>query len=411
MKIGIVGSGVSGLMCAYLLGRNHDVTVFESQNRFGGHINTVECADGEKTVHVDTGFIVHNEQNYPLFSKLLRTIGSETQDSDMSFSVRHDPSRTEFSGRNLDTLFTSRRNLVSPDHWSMIRDIRRFFDVASNRVERGQSVADFLAQHGFGKPFWERFLCPLCCSLWSCPPSLAAEFPISYVAGFLKNHGMLTLKGRPTWKVVVGGSNSYLERLLKHIQARTNSGCPVNSIKRLEGAVQISTPVGNHDFDEVIVACHADEALALLQTPNSRESALLSSFQFQSNDVVLHTDISVLPKNPKAWASWNYRVPTTDQASSTVTYNMNMLQKLTSKTTFLVSLNEPNIEPSKVIKHIHYAHPVGAAAAEVARDQRTALVRNDRISYCGAYWGYGFHEDGVRSAVEVAQAFGERFDA
>jgi predicted NAD/FAD-binding protein len=397
-------------MCAYLLGRNHDATVFEGQNRLGGHINTVECAAGEGTFRIDTGFIVHNEQNYPLFSKLLRNLGSETQDSEMSFSVRHDPSGTEFSGKNLDTIFTSRKNIVSLDHWSMIRDIRRFFVLATNEVEN-QTVAEFMAEHRLGKPFWERFLSPLCCSLWSCPPAKAAEFPISYVASFLKNHGMLTLTGRPTWKVVKGGSNSYLDTLLTHVRARILKGCPVDRITRREHRVQVSTPFGDHDFDEVIVACHADEALALLQSPNSEELELLRSFPFQKNDAVLHTDTSVLPKNPRAWASWNYRVPVGDHSSSTVTYNMNKLQNLNSKTTYLVSLNEPNIDPSKIIKRIQYAHPVGTEAAQVAREQRSVLVRNDRISYCGAYWGYGFHEDGVRSAVEVARAFGEKFDA
>lgn len=407
MKIAVAGAGVSGLVAAYGLGRRHAVTVFESDARLGGHIHTVPVSDG---LAVDTGFIVFNRPNYPLFNRLLQTLEVGSRPTTMSFSVQDDRTGVEYSGHSLDSLFAQRGRIFDFGHWKMLADVRRFMKSGAMlaEAEPDRTTAQFLEEDGYSEAFAERFLIPLAAALWSCPRAAVREFPIRFVAEFLKNHSMLQLSGKPEWRTVVGGSKTYLEALLNRTHADFRTQAPVERIVRTPQGVRVSVNGSEERFDEVIVAAHADQALAMLEEPSAIECALLSAFPYQKNDVVLHTDSSRLPKNRRAWASWNYRVPESPSESATVTYCMNRLMGLETDTTYCVSLNETAaIDPNRVIGRYAYHHPAATVAGVRARMKRSALIRHRGVSYAGAYWGYGFHEDGVRSAVEVLQAFGE----
>ncbi|HRK20805.1 MAG TPA: FAD-dependent oxidoreductase [Fimbriimonadaceae bacterium] len=407
LKIAVVGSGVSGLAVAHLLGRRHEVTVFEADTRLGGHIHTVSTPQGHA---VDTGFIVFNEPNYPHFCRLLDSLEVESQPTSMSFSVRDDRDGTEYSGGSLGALFAQRANLLRPGHWRMLAGVKRFMKSGALLAQEPPelTVEQFLERDQYGREFGERFLAPLAAALWSCPSDRVHQFPIRFVAGFLLNHHMLQLHGKPVWRVVKGGSNVYLKALVARTKAEFKLAAPVERIERTADSIQINFGSRSEYFDEAIVAVHADQALKIHQDPTLEECALLSAFRYQANDVVLHTDTSLLPKSQKAWASWNYRIPSAFSDSATVTYDMNLLQGLESDLTYCVSLNEmANIAPEKVIGRYVYHHPVASRAGLDAQTKRSRLIRHRGISYVGAYWGYGFHEDGMRSAVEVAAAFEE----
>lgn len=408
MKIAVVGSGVSGLVAAHLLGRKHEVTVFEADSRLGGHINTVEVPG--KDLAIDTGFIVFSEPNYPLFTKLLNKLEVASKPTTMSFSVRDDRTGTEYSGNSLDSLFAQRGNLLKPEHWRMLYDIRRFMKEGPSLVRESPEVTvhQFLETRGYPAVFSERFLVPLAAALWSCPAEQVLQSPIRFVAAFLHNHRMLQISGKPVWRVVEGGSRTYMNALLTQTQAELLIDRPVERLSRTAQGLDLQTGGKAFRFDEVLVATHADQALRILDEPSAAECDLLASFPYQKNEVVLHTDTSVLPMNNKAWASWNYRIPANPGADATVTYNMNLLQGLESEETFCVSLNQSKlINTADIVARFTYDHPVATAKGMYARRRRGELIRHAGISYCGAYWGYGFHEDGVRSAVEVAAAFGE----
>jgi predicted NAD/FAD-binding protein len=408
VKIAVIGSGVSGLVAAHLLGRKHEVTVFEADSRLGGHINTVEIPG--KNLAIDTGFIVFSEPNYPLFTKLLNKLEVASKPTTMSFSVRDDRSGTEYSGNSLDSLFAQRGNALRPEHWRMLFEIRRFMKIGPSLIhERPEiTVREFLKSGRYPTVFAERFLIPLASALWSCPAEQVLQSPIRFVAEFLHNHRMLQISGKPVWRVVEGGSRTYMKALLKQTKADFQTNRAAESLVRNAQGIDIQTGGKAFRFDEVVVAAHADHALRMLEDPSPEECELLASFPYQPNEVVLHTDTSVLPKQKKAWASWNYRIPANPEAKATVTYNMNLLQGLDAVETYSVSLNQSElINPANVVARFTYDHPVATAKGMYARQRREELIRHKGVSYCGAYWGYGFHEDGVRSAVEVAAAFGE----
>jgi len=416
VKIAIIGTGISGLVSAWLLQREHDVHLFEANHYIGGHTNTIKVAEQDRTVNVDTGFIVFNEHNYPNLCRLFDVLGVESRDSNMSFSVHCERTGLEYNGTGFSGLFCQRQNLLNPRFWGMLKDIMRFHQQAPGLLQNGlddtTTVDQFVREHGYGKQFVDYYLVPLGASLWSAPARRFRTFPMRFVLEFLDNHCMLQVKDRPKWKTVSGGSSQYVDKLTRGFQDRIRLNTPVKAIRRLRQAIEVTVQDGSAEtFDEVIVATHADQALRLVGDMQAEERALLCQFPYQDNEVILHTDTAVLPDRQSAWASWNYRIPNIEKDHVSVTYNMNMLQGLQSDKTYCVSLNQSQgIDPGKIIKRIPYHHPLFQPGRQSAQARHAELIRRDAISYCGAYWGYGFHEDGVRSALAVCSAFGQGLD-
>ena len=409
MRIAVIGSGISGLTSAYRLETCHDVTVFEASARIGGHTNTVPVSLDGRTFAIDTGFIVYNQRNYPLFSALLEELNVETQPTTMSFSVRSDRTGLEYNGTSLNKLFSQRSNLARPSFWRMLRDILRFNRNApalAGVTGDLTSVEAYVDQEGYSREFVENYLVPLGASLWSCPPATFRKFPIRFVVEFLQNHAMLQVGGRPVWRVVKGGSSRYVEKMTARFRRPVLVNTPVQSVERVAGGVRLVDNSGQEArFDHVVFACHADQALRLLADPTELELELLGAFPYQPNQAILHTDVSALPRNRGAWAAWNYRVHREDPDRVAVTYNMNLLQGLAPEPAFNVTLNDDSrIDASRVLRRISYEHPVYTRKRQTAQRRHGELIDSNRTSYCGAYWGYGFHEDGVRSATAVSSA-------
>lgn len=413
MKIGIVGTGISGLTAAYLLSRQHEVYLFEANNYIGGHTNTIMVQDGNRTLPVDTGFIVFNENNYPNLCKMFSLLDVESRNSDMSFSVHCEKTGLEYNGGDLNRVFSQRKNLFNVQFLNMLKDIMRFHKQSEHALQNGlddiTTVSQFAAQNQYSHYFVEYYLVPLGASLWSCPAERFRDFPIRFVLEFLDNHCMLQITDRPMWKTVVGGSQQYIKPITRSFADNIYLNHAVAKIERKAQEVTLHFESSRQEsFDEVIVACHADTSVRLMQDIDDEEYEMLSSFEYQDNEAVLHTDTSILPGKQRTWASWNYRIPANESSHVAVTYNMNMLQGLYSSKTYNVSLNQTaDIDPSKVIKRILYHHPVFKPGRQSVQSAHEALIRRKRVSYCGAYWGFGFHEDGVNSALNVAQAFDE----
>jgi predicted NAD/FAD-binding protein len=411
MKIAIVGTGIAGMTAARILSRRNDVTVFEAGSYIGGHTNTIRVSEDSRELAVDTGFIVFNERNYPNLCRLFDELGVQSRDSDMSFSVHCDKTGLEYNGTDLNALFVQRRNLLSPRFWGMLTEIVRFNREAPARLAAGMddsiSVDDYATMNGYGRRFVEHYLAPLGASLWSCDARRFRRFPMRFVVEFLQNHGMLQVNGRPVWKTVVGGSNQYVGPLVAPFRDRIHLNTPVTAVRRGPVGVELTLDGGHRErFDEVVLSCHADQSRDLVADMDSDEREILAHFPYQMNEAVLHTDTRLLPDRKLAWASWNYRIPAVEEESASVTYNMNMLQGLESSKTYCVSLNQSgNIDPSRVIRRIDYEHPLFTPGRDQAQASHGAFVRRRGISYCGAYWGFGFHEDGVRSALAVCEAF------
>lgn len=420
MKIAIVGGGISGLVAARELCRTESsgtdsssisaaVTVFEADARLGGHTNTIPVdLVGGGTVAVDTGFIVFNEQHYPEFSRLLEELNVESHVSDMSFSVRCDRSGLEYNGSDINRIFAQRSNLLRPSFYRFLADILRFNRSIKSDVETlsdDLTVGEFLARGGYGRSFGEKYLIPLAASLWSSPPREVEGFSMTFVAEFLLNHNMLDAWGRPTWRVVTGGSSRYLEPLVRPFADRVRLSAPVERIERSpEGVWVTASGCEPERFDHVVVACHADQALSMIHDPRPVERELLSCFPYQKNIATLHTDVGVLPRRRRAWASWNYRIPIEDRDTVAVTYQMNFLQRLKATEQYLVTLNDPGeVDPGKILSEINYHHPIFKPGRAEAQRRHPEVIDLDGVSYCGAYWGYGFHEDGVASGLRVAR--------
>jgi len=407
MRLAIVGSGVSGLVAAHLLHERHEITLFEARERIGGHVNTVDVVEEDgTTTPVDTGFIVYNEHNYPLFTRLLSRLGVETQPSNMSFGVRCDRTGLEYGSASIDTLFAQRRNVVSPGFHAMLRGILRFNREAGPAVRNGAAaltLGEYLEKGRYAPQMVEHYLLPMGSALWSIPRGRVLEMPASFFVGFFENHGMLTVNDQPQWRVVTGGSATYVEALIEPFRDRIRTRTPVRRVERKHAHVDVD----GETFDQVIFACHADQALRILADPTRREREILGALPFQKNDVVLHTDTSVLPRSRRAWASWNYRVDPEAGTAATVTYNMNRLQTLASRRTYCVTLNATSpIDPASILYRTEMSHPVFTREGQAAKARHTEISGVANTHYCGAYWGYGFHEDGVRSAVRVAERLG-----
>ncbi|QDT49083.1 Dehydrosqualene desaturase [Symmachiella dynata] len=413
MKIAVIGSGISGLVAAYRLSSHHEITIFEANSYVGGHTNTVEVdLEGERHT-IDTGFIVFNDRTYPNFVKLLDELGVASDPTSMSFSVSCDATGLEYNGTNFNGLFAQRSNLFRPRFYRMLRDIMRFNReapelLAANRLET-LTVSEYLQQHSYSKQFVEQYLLPMGSAIWSCPPQTFEQFPMRFIVEFYQNHGLLSLTNRPTWRVIRGGSSQYVKAMTRSFRENIRLRCPVQSVRRLADSVELIHSGGHTEqYDEVIFACHADQALRILQDKSPLEEQLLGAFPYSHSIAVLHTDRSVLPKRRRAWASWNYHLHRGRSQEATVTYNMNILQHIESQHDFCVTLNDNDrIDPDRVIRRIAYSHPIFTTQRKLAQQRHCRLIRRNRTSFCGAYWGNGFHEDGVNSALAVCRQFEE----
>ena len=417
MRIAVVGAGIAGMTAAYVLSRRYEVTVFEAASRPGGHTRTVRVDEDGRGVGVDTGFIVFNERNYPNLCRLFDALGVASHASDMSFSVHCEATRFEYNPSSIGRLLACGRNLLDPGHWRMLLDIMRFHRDAPRLLDAGMddriTVERYLAGAGYGEAFARHYFLPLGASLWSCPAERFARFPARFVLEFLRNHTMLQVRGRPTWRTVTGGAARYIPKLVGPYRERLRLGASVLQVRRVRGAVRVRLADGRAgEFDEAVIAAHADQALAMVHAPDDDEVDVLRCFPYQENEVALHTDTAMLPERTGLWASWNYRIPARRRDAVMVTYHMNRLQRLEAYRDYCVTLN-PNgaLRREHVIVRMRYSHPMfmpGRADAQRAHPQ---LVRRSRISYCGAYWGFGFHEDGVNSALAVTDGFGMGLDA
>jgi uncharacterized protein len=411
MRIAIVGAGVSGLVAAHLLHREHEIVVYEANGYAGGHTNTIRVDTAHETHHVDTGFIVMNDRTYPNFTRLLEQLAVRTQATHMSFSVKGEQEDFEFSGTPRG-LFCQPRNLASPRFQRMISDLLRFnreLRRLLRREETGESLRDFLRRHAFSRAFVERLIVPQVSAVWSADPRQTFSMPARFIAEFFANHGMLGFRDRPRWSTVTGGSARYVEALTEPFRARIRLDTPVRSVARLTDGVEILA--AGHEterYDHVILATHSDQALALLADPSPHESRLLRAIPYQQNEAVLHTDSTLLPRRRAARAAWNFHLLREPKGQSTVTYYMNHLQRLTADRDFCVTLNRTEaIDPAKIIRTISYSHPVYTPGGIAAQSQHAAISGlAGRTHYCGAYWGWGFHEDGVSSALRACAPFG-----
>lgn len=408
MRIAIVGGGIAGLVAAHLLHPDHEITLFEANTYPGGHTHTVPVATATGEWPVDTGFIVYNERNYPAFTALLARLGVATQPTSMSFSVRSDASGFEYNGSSLNQLFGQRANLLRPSFYRMAADILRFgrhAAVASRDGARAATLGEYARDAGYSKRFLAHYLVPMAAALWSQPQDQVLEMPLAFLVGFLENHGMLRVNGRPEWRVVQGGSARYVDALIRPFASRIRLGWTVRRVRRGPESVTVD----GERFDEVVLACHADQALAVLEDPTPGEREILSAIPYQTNDVVLHSDTSLLPRRRRLWAAWNYHLDRDPSAPAAVTYNMNILQTLGSPETFCVTLNRTAaVAPDRVVRRFSYHHPVFTTAGVRAQARHLEISGYNRTHYCGAYWGNGFHEDGVVSAYRACRSLGVR---
>ncbi|MGO4452175.1 NAD(P)/FAD-dependent oxidoreductase [Phyllobacterium sp. TAF24] len=414
MKIAVIGSGISGMSAAWLLSQNHEVTVYERESRVGGHSNTFLVEQkGEDPIPVDTGFIVFNENTYPNLIALFDHIGVETEASDMSFAVSLDGGKLEYSGTGFSGLFAQQRNLFNLRFWMMLRDLLRFYrETPAHAGKLGfLALGEFLEREGYGRAFRDDHLLPMAAAIWSAPASTLLEYPAEAFIQFCDNHGLLKLANRPRWRTVKGGSRAYVERLTACYKDRIQTSCAATSIRRANGNVAVTDVYGvTRVFDHIVLASHADESLALLSDPTPVEENLLSAFHYSVNQAVLHEDETLMPKRRAVWSSWNYlgqRQETNPSSQLCVTYWMNKLQPLETNRQFFVTLN-PQHQPDmrKILHSETYTHPIFDGKAMQAQKQLWQMQGQRNTWYCGAYFGAGFHEDGLQSGLAVAEDLG-----
>jgi len=412
MRIAVVGAGISGLVTAYLLCQDHEVTVFEQNDYIGGHTRTVDIASGGKNLAVDTGFIVFNEKTYPNFIRLLKRLDVSWQPSVMSFSVQCEKTGLEFSPSTLNSIFAQRRNLLRPDFYRMLWDVFRFKRESAALLSESDdrlTLGAYLENQKYSRFFIDKFIIPMGGAIWSADYLKFFQFPARYFVQFFSNHGFLNVRDQPQWLVIRGGSRRYVEKLIQPFRDGIRLNCAVKTISRNDEAVQVTLPDGTSErFDKVVLAAHSDQTLAMLADPDPGEREILGAISYQENRVMLHTDRSLLPARGSVWASWNYHIPAEKTDCGAVTYNMNILQSLKASEQYLVTLNrEDRIDPQKVIRDLLDHHPVYTPLSLAARKRLSEINGRRRTYYCGAYWGFGFHEDGVKSALEVCRHFGK----
>lgn len=415
-EIAVIGSGISGLMSAYLLSNRHTVTVFEAATEIGGHTATKKVVVNNEDYAVDTGFIVFNDRTYPNFLKLLSKLGVSYQPTDMGFSVSCRKTGFEYAGTSLNGVFAQRRNLLSVRHWKMLADILRFNKECialheKNVIPVNKTLGEYLEAGDYSDAFRHFYILPMVSAIWSSSLEMAANMPLVFFIRFFYNHGLLTVSSQPQWYTLIGGSHQYLQPLTARFKDNILVNCPVRSVRRVaEKVVLITDQLGAQEFDEVIFACHSDQALALLADPSSTETEILSAIPYEYNKVVLHSDTRLLPKSSRAWASWNYLLPESGASAATLTYNMNILQRFTSGPTFCVSVNAgEEIDREKIYGSYCYSHPMFTLESLAAQARWSEISGVNHTHFCGAYWRNGFHEDGVVSAIKVAEALGEHW--
>lgn len=415
MRVAVVGSGISGLAAAWLLSRRFQVSLFEADSRLGGHTHTVEVDTADGRLALDTGFLVHNRRTYPHLVRLFDELDVATQDSDMSFSVVDPQSGLEYGSRGAAGFFAQPRNILRPAHYRLLSEIVRFNREGQALLTRagyeGLTLGDFLAERRFDTTFTRHYLLPMASAIWSAPLDAMTAFPAFTFLRFFQNHGLLGLTGQPTWRAVVGGSHRYIPALTAPLSGRVFTGTPVERITRESDGVTVRfTTRAPESFDHVVLACHGDQALRLLGDPSDVEQSVLGQFRTSSNEAWLHTDESWLPANPRARASWNYRLADDDDLPPTVTYDLNRLQGLRTARHYCVTLNPGRpIPPDAVLGRFTYRHPLYDVAAVRAQTRWPAVSGVNRTHLCGAYWGCGFHEDGLNSAIRVAASLGVRW--
>lgn len=417
MKIAVIGGGISGMISWYLLQRQHEVTLFEAGSYLGGHTATVDVQVAGKEYAIDTGFIVFNNWTYPLFNQFLAELNVESQPTQMSFSVKKADTGLEYNGHTLATLFAQRRNLLRPSFWRMLLDIVKFNKLGKELLEQNHPDLDllmdeFLAKHNLGSELRNDYLLPMGAAIWSSGLADMPSFPLRFFLQFFKNHGLLNVADRPQWSVIKGGSRQYVRALLERLQPeQIKLNSPVQWVSRTPEGVTLQFVDGRIEhFDQVVFACHSDQALTLLKDATEKERQVLGGIAYQNNEVILHTDERILPKRKAAWAAWNYHLTDEKSSHATLSYNMNILQGIEAPVTFVVTLNHGKaIAADKVLKRFQYAHPVFNHCTVAAQQRRHEINGSNNSWFCGAYWYNGFHEDGVRSAVDIARAVGVEF--
>ena len=408
MKIAIVGSGISGNSLAYSLSKEHNITLFEKNNRIGGHSHTHEIIIQNKKFSVDTGFIVFNKKTYPLFTELLNNLNVEYEKSDMSFSVCSKEKNFEYNGTTINTLFSQRKNILNYKFIKMIYEIIKFNKISLSLLSSKSKISleTFLNENNFSEYFRMNYILPMGSAIWSSNIDAMLKFPALFFIKFFNNHGMLNINDRPQWLTISNGSKEYVKKLTASIKKDIKLNCAVNSVRRNKNSVEVTHSEGVETFDYIFFACHSDEALKIIKDPSDNEKEVLSSIPYSRNEVTLHTDESVMPKNKLSWAAWNYNIDNANDAPIALTYNMNILQNLKSDRTILVTLNDSgNIDPNKILKKITYEHPLFSIKSIEAQNKFDLISANNRTSFAGAYWGNGFHEDGIKSAYDAIKLF------
>ncbi|MDR7069259.1 putative NAD/FAD-binding protein [Pseudoxanthomonas japonensis] len=413
MRIAVIGSGIAGLASAWWLSKRHEVVLYEANDYLGGHTHTHEVEQAGRRYAIDSGFIVFNPDNYPLLCGLFDELGVASQPTTMSFSVHSERSGVEYNATSLDGLFCQRRNLVSPRFLGMLKDLARFYREAPALLtgdDAGPTLGDYLHAGGYGAAFRDEHLVPMASALWSSPPDRILAFPARYLVRFMAHHQMLALGRRAPWRVVTGGSATYVRALRRRWSVQERVSCPVYAVTRDAHGVELISEAGRERYDHAVLACHSDTTLALLQQDiDAREREILGAIRYQTNDTVLHTDARLLPRRRKAWAAWNAHVPRAPDAPCTVSYCMNLLQGVVSPEPFVVTLNRSDdIDPARVLRRMQYRHPVYDHAMVAAQQRRHEIQGHRRTWFAGAYWGWGFHEDGIRSAHDLVNAFEAR---
>ncbi len=408
MKVAIIGGGISGLMAAHHLEGHADYILFEKSDRLGGHTDTHKVKVADKSYHVDTGFIVCNRSVYKNFFAMLDKYQIKTQSSDMSFAVNNMASGLEYNATNISSLFCQKKNLFNLKFYKMIKDIMRFYKVAPQILQDDPDITlgDYLSENNYSEYFIEEHIVPMASALWSGDFASVKQFPLTYLLSFMKNHQMLQINKRPTWETIQGGSQQYVETLKQHLTASLLTNSAVTQVSRFKDNIVVSTDHSSHSFDYVIFACHSDQALAMIANPSQTEEEILSCIPYTSNTIDLHTDASIMPKNKKAWASWvvNKYPDSHKQSACTVNYYMNLLQNIDCPEPLIVSLNQSQyIADDLKLKTVYYQHPVYTHDTINAQKRQHEIQGQNRSYFCGAYWGWGFHEDGARSAVEAVK--------
>ena len=409
LKIAIIGSGISGLTSAYILNKKHDITIYEKNDYIGGHTHTHKIPENNTTFNVDSGFIVYNENTYPNFIRLLDLLNVERQHSNMGFSVKTTYKDFEYSGNSIGSIFAKKSNMFNPYFLNMLKSIQRFNKVSIkdlDKIDASTSLIEYLKSKRFSSYFIKYYIVPMAAAIWSTSPKMILKMPALFFIKFFNNHGLLQVKNRPQWWVIKNGSKQYVKKIINQFNGTINLNTPVIKVSRNENQVIIKTKTNSDVFDAVIFATHSDQSLRLLQDYSNDEKNILSKIKYQKNTALIHTDTSILPKRKNAWSSWNYLL-NKDDDTVTLTYNMNILQSLNASKTYCVTINDCDlVDKDKIIKKINYEHPLFTKDTIESQNNKNLINGVNNTYFCGAYWGNGFHEDGVNSALDVCKKFG-----